>query len=49
MQKMIRQNFRFQVYLQLALAYFCHYIRERKAKGIFLLRMKQTFIKSFSS
>ena len=37
------------VLLQLALAYSCHYIKERKVKRIFLLRMKQRFIKSFTS
>ena len=51
MQKMMPQNFpyRLQFYLQLTLAYSCHYIKERKAKKILLLRMKQRFIKSFSS
>ena len=44
----MRQNFlyRLRFYLQLTLAYSCHYIKERKAKRIFLLRMKQRFIKS---
>ena len=39
----MRQNFPhcLQFYLQLILAYSCHYIKERKAKRIFLLRMKQ--------
>ena len=48
---MILQNipYRLQFYFQLTLAYSCHYLKEGKAKGIFLLRMKQRFMKSFSS
>ena len=51
MRKMMRQNFpyRLQFNFELTLAYSCHYIKKRKAKRIFLLRMKQKFIKSFSS
>ena len=42
----MRQNF---AYLQLKLTYYSHYIKERQAKRIVLLRIKQSFIKSFSS
>ena len=42
----MRQNF---AYLQLKLAYYSHYIKERQAKRIVLLRIKQSFIKNFSS
>ena len=43
MRKMLRQNFpyRLQFYLHLTLAYSCHYIKQRKNKRIFWLRMKQ--------
>ena len=36
-------------YLQLRLTYSCHYIKDRKTNRIFLLRMKERFIKPFSS
>lgn len=42
----MRQNF---AYLQLKLAYYSHYIKERQAKRIVLLRIKQSFIKSLST
>ena len=48
---MMRQNFLYglQFNFQLTLAYSCHYIKQRKAKRFFLLRIKQSFIKSLST
>ena len=51
MLELMRQNFLYclQFNFQLTLAYSCHYIKERKTKRIFLLRMKQRFIIPLSS
>ena len=44
MRKMMRQNFPYglQFYLQLILAYSCHYIKERKLKGFFIKNETET-------
>ena len=51
MQNTMLQNFlyHFQFYFQLRITYSRHYIKQRKTISIFLLRMKQKFIKSLSS
>ena len=42
MRKMMRQNFPYRLVLSLINSdNSCHYIKERKAKKIYLLRMKQ--------